>query len=248
MSAAVSRAPLGRVTAVHLASLALAGFVTFGILPWALSVATLAAAFSWLAGLAPWWIAINALFVPALSFALSFDVSPLWALAVFVGLVLVYGGIWKSRVPLFFSSGAAVDALSKLLPAEAVRFLDVGCGDGRVLARLASSRPDSVFEGVEQALVPWLTAKLRERFGRGQCAVRRADLWALDLGGYDVVYAYLSPAVMPELWAKARREMRAGAMLVSAFAVPGAHPDESIEVDDALATQLHVWRMKAGVR
>jgi hypothetical protein len=53
---------------------------------------------------------------------------------------------------------------------------------------------------------------------------------------------------MPELWQKAQREMRSGARLVSAFAVPGVPPAESIEVGDAMRTRLHVWHMKGVVR
>jgi hypothetical protein len=83
---------------------------------------------------------------------------------------------------------------------------------------------------------------------KGQCCVRRADLWTLDFGAYDVVYAYLSPAVMPELWAKARREMRPGALLVSAFQVPGVRADKALDVGDAMRTRLHVWRMTERAR
>ena len=188
------------------------------------------------------------MFVPALSFGLSLDVSPVWALAAFVCLILVYGAIWKSRVPLFFTSARTQRALEGLLPEGEMRFLDVGCGDARVLTRLAELRPESRFEGVEQALVPWLMARLRCRFSKGDCGVKQADLWQTDLSGYDVVYAYLSPAVMPELWEKARREMRPGSHLVSAFAVPGVTPVHSIDVGDAVRTRLHVWKIGKGKR
>ena len=168
------------------------------------------------------------------------------AVAALVALVLVYGCIWKSRVPLFFTTARAQDALAAVLPPGPLRFLDLGCGDARVLARLAGKRPGSHFDGVEQALVPWLVASLRCWLAEGDCAVARGDLWAADLSQYDVVYAYLSPAVMPALWDKARREMRPGTRLVSAFAVPGAEPDETVEAGDALRTRLHVWNMGEG--
>lgn len=247
-AAASSRVPLGRIAATYLFSVPLAWLLAPAGLSFDASVAGLAVGFGWLMGLAPWWLAINAVFVPALSFGLSLEISPLWALAAFVGLMLVYGAIWKSRVPLFFTSARTQEALGALLPAGAIRFLDVGCGDARVLTRLAAERAGSRFEGVEQALVPWLLARLRCHLSQGDCAVRRADLWATDLSGYDVVYAYLSPAVMPELWEKAQREMRPGTKLVSAFAVPGRSPDRSIDVGDAMDTRLHVWTMHAGPR
>jgi SAM-dependent methyltransferase len=171
----------------------------------------------------------------------------LWALGALVTLMLVYGGIWKSRVPLFFSSGRAQDALAGLLPAGEHAFLDVGCGDGRVLARLAAARPDCRFEGIEQALVPWLMARVRCWAAKTECRIRRGNLWKLHLGAYDIVYAYLSPAVMPEFWAKARQEMRPGSLLVSAFEIPGLKPSRSVEIDDAMRTRLNVWRVAPGM-
>ncbi|HEX2829012.1 MAG TPA: class I SAM-dependent methyltransferase [Burkholderiales bacterium] len=249
MSAATaSRLPVGRIAAIYLAALPAAGFAAAAGVPWELAVAAIAAGLSWLVGLPPWWLAINALFVPALSFGLSLDIGSGWALAALVGLLLFYGRIWKSRVPLFFSTARAVDALARLLPAGPVRFLDLGCGDARVIARLAASRAGSRFDGVEQALVPWLMARVRCRMAQGDCAVVRGDLWAADLSQYDVVYAYLSPAVMPRLWEKAQREMRPGTKLVSAFAVPGVTADREIDVGDAMDTRLHVWTMRAGPR
>jgi hypothetical protein len=247
-AAASSRVPFGQIAAVYLLSVPLAWLVASVGVSWDAAVGGLAAALAWLIGLDIWWVAINAAFVPALSFALSLDVSPLWGLAAFVALMLVYGGIWKSRVPLFFTSTRSQAALDRLLPAGRFEFLDLGCGDARVLTRLAAGHPEARFEGVEQALAPWLMALLRCRMTQGRCAVRRADLWNVDLGAYDVVYAYLSPAAMPGLWAKAQREMRPGSRLISAFAVPGVAPDEAVDVDDAVRTTLRVWRMGGNAR
>jgi SAM-dependent methyltransferase len=194
-------------------------------------------------GLAPWWILINAAFLPALAWALAVNISPLWALIALVLLVLVYGRIWTSRVPLFFSSARALQALHDLLPAGSISFLDVGCGDGRVIARLAAARPESRFTGIEQAPAPWLLATLRAQASRSACTVVRADFWKHDLSMYDVVYAYLSPAVMPELWAKARREMRPGTWLISVFDIPRVRAHRCVEVGDRMRTRLHVWKM-----
>lgn len=242
-AATPSRLPFGQIAATYFLAVPLGWLAAGAGLPWDTSVGAFAAGAGWLIGLAPWWLAINALFVPALSFGLALDISPLWGLASFAALVLVYGGIWKSRVPLFFTTRRAVGALAALLPAGPIRFLDLGCGDARVVTRLARRRRDSRFEGVEQALVPWLMGWLRTHLSGADCAVARGDLWSADLSRYDVVYAYLSPAVMPALWDKARREMRPGSRLVSAFGVPGVAPDESIDVGDALRTRLSVWRM-----
>jgi hypothetical protein len=74
--------------------------------------------------------------------------------------------------------------------------------------------------------------------------VQRRDFMQVDLSGYDVVYAFLSPAPMPQLWAKARREMRPGSLFVSlAFAVPGVAPERVIDVSERERHTLYVWRM-----
>jgi predicted O-methyltransferase YrrM len=48
----------------------------------------------------------------------------------------------------------------------------------------------------------------------------------LDFAQFDVVFAYLSPAAMPELWKKAQREMRPGSLLISyEFPIEGVEPN-----------------------
>jgi hypothetical protein len=240
-----ARMPLPRLAAVYAISLPLAWVLTPQSLPWEAGAASCAVALGWILGLAPWWLAINALFVPALAWGLTLELSPWWPLAALGVLVAVYGRIWASRVPLFFTTARAQDALAQALPKEPIAFLDAGCGDARVIAGLAAARPDSRFEGIEHALVPWLLGCWRSWRDEAPFYVRRGDLWAHGLTQYDVVYAYLSPAVMPRFWEKAKREMRPGALLVSAFEVPGMREGRYIEVDDAMRTRLHVCRIGA---
>jgi hypothetical protein len=54
---------------------------------------------------------------------------------------------------------------------------------------------------------------------------------------------------MPDLWDKARREMRAGSLLIScAFEVPGHPANQIIEAGPAARERLHVWQMGQGVQ
>ncbi|HSX69654.1 MAG TPA: class I SAM-dependent methyltransferase, partial [Pseudomonas sp.] len=63
-------------------------------------------------------------------------------------------------------------------------------------------------------------------------------------GGYDVVYCFLSPAPMAELWTKARSEMRPGSLLISnSFEIPGVAPGEVIELNDWRASRLLLWHL-----
>jgi hypothetical protein len=240
-------APLPRLALIYALSIPVALLVTPRGLPWEMIAALCAVLLVPFAGLAPWWLGINAIFLPALSAALRLDLSPLWALGALGLLALAYGAVWKSRVPLFFSSARAQAALEKLVPANRpVALIDLGCGDGRVLSRLAARYPRSRFDGVETAFAPWLIARLRCRGIEARCSVARADLWGRSIANYDIVYAYLSPDVMRRLWDKARREMRPGSLLVSAFAVPGVAPNASFDTGDLVGTRLHVWHMGHG--
>jgi hypothetical protein len=79
---------------------------------------------------------------------------------------------------------------------------------------------------------------------RSGCRIRFGDYRELDLARYDVVYAYLSPAAMGDLWSKARREMHPGSLLVSnRFAVPGVHPTEALATEPRGGASLYIWRM-----
>jgi len=241
------KAPLTRAIAIYALSVPLAWALTPPGFPWEFAAALLAVILVPVAGLERWWLVINAIFVPALSTVLKLGISPVWALGGLAVLLLLYGRIWRSEVPLFFSSDRAQRELERLLPSDRpLSFLDVGCGDGRVLARLAEKRAESRFEGIEHAFAPWLAARLRCRAHREQCTVHRGNLWSRHLAPYDVVYAFLSPAVMERFWQKAQCEMRPGTLLVSAFTIPNVPPHESVEVADAVHTRLHLWRI--GVR
>ena len=61
---------------------------------------------------------------------------------------------------------------------------------------------------------------------------------------YDVVFAYLSPVPMSDLWLKAKQEMRPGSLFISnTFAVNDQPPQECITVDDLHHSTLYLWRM-----
>jgi SAM-dependent methyltransferase len=190
----------------------------------------------------PWWVPIHLVFVPLAVVVRQAGIAPGWFLAAFVLLFLVFWRTDKSRVPLYLSNAQTAAALGQLLPRTPCRVLDIGCGDGGLLRRLAKARPDCEFVGIEHAPLPWLLARLR-CLGLPNARVRHGDFWREPLAGYDLVYAFLSPAPMPRLWVKARAEMGPGARLVSnSFAVPDVDAEQTVAVRDRRATQLYLYR------
>ena len=218
----------------------------------------LAASFSHLAGLARWWLFIQLCFAPALVLMLAFDIPPGFSLAAFLIMLAVYWSTFRTQVPLYLSSNKVWRALETLLPpatgdsGEArqpgFRFIDLGSGLGGVLTHLARTRPDGHYSGVESAPLPLLWSWLRIKPYRN-CEVHWGSIWderleACNLAQYDVVFAYLSPVPMAQLWHKARAEMRPGTLFVSStFTVPEQAPHQTLEVDDLHHSTLLVWRM-----
>jgi hypothetical protein len=242
------KALLAQTGAVLLAVLAFKVGPFFGLDPGLGSLVALQSALavllSGLFRLPWWWLIIQGFFIPGVFFTSSLKVPPGFFLAGFILLCLFYSSNIRERVPLYLSNETTGRALGELLPKQQVfSFLDLGSGFGGILAYLAERNSIGTFQGIESApalfLISWL--RLRKRFNAN---VRYGNLWRENLESYDVVYAFLSPAAMPELWRKAKKEMRQGSLFVSnSFIVPGEKPTRTLRLKDARRTRLLVWKM-----
>ena len=197
-------------------------------------------------GLARWWIPVQIILPPAAMLVSRLPVPPWIFLAIFLCLLVVYWNSARTRVPLYLTNRTTWRALAELLPAQkGAAFLDIGSGTGGTLFYLAAQRPDMRFTGIESAPVPYLLSWLRLKLVRApNVGIIYGDFWQCDLSDYDVAYAFLSPAPMPNIYAKAGAEMKSGSFLISnSFTVPDAPSDETLTVDDGRKTELHLWRM-----
>lgn len=190
-----------------------------------------------------WWRVMHALFLPLGWVVSQLAIDPGWFLLAFIVLLLVYRGAITEQVPLYLTNGPTVDAIEQLIgDRPQVRFLDLGAGIGSTLFPLAQRRPDGRFCGVENAPLTWLAGRLRSLIRSG-VDWRWGDLWRIDLGQFDVVYAFLSPAPMAALWQKAGQEMKPGSLLVSnSFPVPDVPPSTTVTVDCAPPRTLYCYR------
>ena len=95
---------------------------------------------------------------------------------------------------------------------------------------------------LEQQRLAIVSARETLALARSDARVRRQNLYTLDWGEYDVVYAYLSPAPMADVWRKVCAEMRPGSIFISnSFAVPGVEPDLVVETRDWHGSRLLIW-------
>ncbi len=190
-----------------------------------------------------WWQAIHLIFAPCLWLAFLLHWPPAAWLAAFVVMLLIFWRTDKSRVPLYLTNQTTAGAVLALLPSGTHFVLDIGCGDGGLLRRLARSRPDCEFVGIEHAPLTWLWAALASSRQKN-VEIRYGDFWRQPLAPFDLVYAFLSPAPMSNLWRKAQSEMRPDTVLVSnSFDIPDVTPDQTIDVADRRATRLLCYRM-----
>ena len=192
---------------------------------------------------APWpWVAMVVI-MPAVGFALlALEMTSAVMMAASAGLLAVLLGGLRDRAPLFLSRRQVIERLRQL--AEAHRegdFVDLGCGDGRVVHALARTNPSRRFVGVERSPVLALIAWLRCR-NLSNVRISCGDLFKMDLSDVGVAYAFLSPAPMRRLHAKALSELRPHALLVSNSFAAAIPPDWTIDVGAFEQKYLLVWR------
>lgn len=133
--------------------------------------------------------------------------------------IITQGEAWTHLpdVPFVVSDEDAVGAMLELAgvgPADVV--YDLGCGDGRIVIA-AAARYGARGVGIDMDPYPLRMARARALRAGVADRVRfiRGDLFEADLRGATVVTLYLSPEVNRRLLPKLRRELPAGARIVS---------------------------------
>ncbi len=138
---------------------------------------------------------------------------PAWAwLLPLAFLALLYPVHTWRDAPMFPTPRGALTGLALCVPLPASsKVLDAGCGLGDGLRELHHEYPQAQLFGLEWSWPLRMACAWRARFA----AVQRADMWAADWSGYDLVYLFQRPESMQRAVEKAARELRPGAWLGS---------------------------------
>lgn len=216
----------------------------FPLLIFVLLQGGLAAYFSTLADMAPWWRWIHLFFPLAIFLMSNFDVPNEVYLAGFIFTLAFYWTSFRTQVPYYPSRENIWREVAKFVPVnKPIRMIDIGSGLGGMSMHLARNFPKSLIEGIEIAPLPWLVSYLRAKLMQSAAVFKLGNYHQLDFANYDLIFAYLSPAAMPDLWIKASTEMRAGSLLLSyEFAIPGVAPTQVID-DVQRRVSLYVWKI-----
>jgi hypothetical protein len=167
-----------------------------------------------------------------------FIVKMIYVFSTAMALPFTQGALYVS------TSGARIRAfLDAVAMAPGQLFIDLGCGDGRVLIS-ACDRYGVQAVGYEINLMAFCRAWLRCFFKKGARVVR-SNFWYSDLGSADVVFCYLFPDVMERLAKKILKEAKTGAIVVSCnFPLPGMNlrqvlrPNGSLHQDPIYIYQI----------
>lgn len=253
---ALSRKSLLRTPAIEALLIQCASFALLlalvAVTEWQLSVAlaalvqgVVAALLTRWRAMAPWWLPIQLLFPLAVILMLALHLPSWIYLGAFVALLALYWTTFRTQVPFYPSGRATWDTVEALLPFSSnrpLRCIDIGSGFGGLVMHLAARHPESSFIGIEVAPLPWIVSRMRARLACSSAHFIRGDYHALDFADYDLVFAYLSPAAMPALWDKARREMRKGTLLLSyEFPIPDVEPS-LVRHPTERSPALYGWR------
>ena len=242
LAAVIQLFAAGTSLTIYLAALKLNGFV-IPLLACVVGCALIATSLSVMCKMAVWWRYINFLFPLALWASLLLYIPAPYYLAGFLLLLVVYWNTFQSQVPFYPSSVSLWKLIVKIIPKNrSIKMIDIGSGLGDLILNVAKHRPNSEFSGIEIAPLPWLVSYLRAFFLKSKAKFLYKNYLTISLEEYDVVFAYLSPVAMPQLWKKACSEMRPGTLLIShEFKIPLIEPYKSLKTSkDSTITYIYM--------
>lgn len=129
-----------------------------------------------------------------------------------------YGSL--RAAPWLPTRGADLERLFSLLRKHGKkggRFVDLGCGDGRVIFE-AAKRGYAVtgYEvGFPCVWYMWVRKCFFPSEVRKRVTVHCRDFWNVDLSDADVVYFFLTPKIYPKMKKKLQKELKKGALVVA---------------------------------
>ncbi len=150
---------------------------------------------------------------------------------------------WRDA-PLFPTPSGALNGLAGLVPLrDGARIVDAGCGLGDGLKELRREFPSAQLFGLEWSWPLRVACGMR----LGYAKIQRADIWAVDWSGYDMVYLFQRPESMPRAAIKAGRELRPGAWLASLeFPVPEMSAKQVLQCADGRCVWLYQAPFRRG--
>jgi len=142
--------------------------------------------------------------------------------------ILIVGSLalaWSSLAPWVPTQTCDLNRIIKLMDLkEGQKFVEIGCGNGRVSSYVAKKNPKANVIGIEYAFPFYLFSKIRGFiFGPSNMKIEFGNALKKDFSDVDVVYVFgLKETVNGVLKDKMRTELKKGAKFISyVFEVDG---------------------------
>lgn len=189
------------------------------------------------------WIFLNFMVPAGILISMAFPGYGWVWLSLFVVYALLYIPTFWTRVPYYPSSKLVYDLIAEQLPAnKPFKFLDIGCGNAKLLSYLADKYPQAKFEGIDLSPSAIIAAKFICA-GKSNVQISLGNYWKKSFSEYDFIYAFLSPTPMPEIQKKAQQEMKTGSiMIANSFALPDLQPSLSFNINEKNQKQLLIYK------
>jgi precorrin-6B methylase 2 len=145
-------------------------------------------------------------------------------LVLLIILVLLLIWMWtgiRAKVPFIaVPNSVIIDIQNALGIKDGSVVYDLGCGDARVLFRIADVYPNARYIGIENGAFPVIVARTKAFFrklrNKKEVEIIDADFFTKDLSDATHIFIYLYPKVMDDMLSKLEKELKPGTRLVSA--------------------------------
>lgn len=146
-------------------------------------------------------------------FFLLLFVELLIAFSVFIYITSLLFSSFKGAPYVPTKQKSVTEILQSARLKKGARFLELGCGDGRVV-KTAVEQFDT--EGVGVDINPLLIAIAKARNKKnGKLKFQVADIFKTNLGSYDAIYVFLMPEMLSKLKNKFALECKKNALIIS---------------------------------
>lgn len=165
-------------------------------------------------------------------------------LALFITVSIIYSTV-KLGISPMPSSNKAYNAMVKLAEETGSgSIIDLGCGWGNFVIRMAKKCPQRQIVGYELSLLPWLTSSLFKKvLGLKNLTLYRQDFYQADLSNASVLVCYLFPEAMNKIKHKLLSEQHQIDFLISNnFALPSSKPYKIMQLDDFYRSPVYLYR------
>ena len=188
------------------------------------------------------WQIVNAL-LPLTVLAMLHGAPPVIVKVFILFLLALFIPTFYTKVPYYPSNNKVFKAVLESMPKDKqdFNFLDAGCGSGRLLCHLAKQFPESKFIGVELNPLVFLIAKIIS-LPRRNVTIKYQNLWKMDFSSFDIIYAFLAPPLMADIYKKVSDEMKEGTTFISNTFPAPVKETERIEIEGTRQTDLYIYR------